>query len=621
MITFTYADILDRLQKNLSKRLENSGILMYSANQRLLEAVAEEMSELARYNEYLTNEAKWGLAQNMSSIMSQADFFGYVPHRMIGAKGILKVSTSRTFSGSWPYQINIPKFSQFYNGEYYFASYRDSSLFSTNNFTEVPVVQGIVRREEFPTTMYPDQALTKFTISIDNEHIENEILEVKVNGIIWRKVDFFGETEGLDDTIYVIKNNLDFSGISITFGDGLSSRKISSGDLIEVTYIETAGEEGEVLRVNSITQVISSFRDVNNNSVRLFCTNENRIDGGKNIESIESIRENAPVTFKTGTVLVTAQDYITAILETHIADKIVVWGESEQNMDNNRPLGTFIPLDENVVYVSGVTISEVEREASPLTEEQTSRIYESLVKRKSLTDILKFIEAKITFFDVQTRIFYDKTEYDAGSAKTLVTADLLDHYSITHKDRMFMEKLFFSQYYSYINELAPVKYHVTDLTLFQVNPFNEELQSGYGLSMDIGHTLIRPGSINMYIRSIDEDLSENHPYSYKNGWFKVATDDGTGNFITEEIPDFNSEIPDNGDTFEIDFVVLDEKFEYFNGIFPSAILKKGIPSGWIEHLQYKFEFKVNESQVDIIPKYRNQIFGINEVIVQTEGLA
>ena len=57
MIQFTYEDILERLQDNLSKRLENSGMLFYSTNQRILEAIAEELSEQMRYNEYLTNEA------------------------------------------------------------------------------------------------------------------------------------------------------------------------------------------------------------------------------------------------------------------------------------------------------------------------------------------------------------------------------------------------------------------------------------------------------------------------------------------------------------------------------------------------------------------------------------
>lgn len=629
MIEFTYTKILENLKSNLSKRLGNSGLLFFSTNQRILEAVAEELSELMRYNEYLTNEAKWSTAQNISSLVAQADFFGYVPHRKVGAVGELTVSSSRNFNGSWLYQIDIPKFSQFYNGEYYFASYKDISLFPTEVKTKIPVVQGLVRHEEFPTSMYNEIELSDFSITIENDSIENEIFEVKVNDILWRQVSHFGESLGQDDLIYRIKTTLDFSGVIVIFGNGLNSKKIESGDLIEVTYLETAGEYGEILRTNNVTQVISSFKDINNSPVALYCTNEKEITGGREIESLESIREKAPLTFTAGNALVTRQDYLSALLNTKIPDKVTVWGEIEQNEDHNRPTGTFIPLYENLIYVSGLTISDITQEALPLTESQQNRIQEILAPKKSLTDIIQYVDPKITYFDVYTHVRYDRALYSAEAVHAQVVESLMAKYSITNLERHFKENLYFSQYYEFINALDSVLYHETDITLFQITtPKNE---AGYFFNIDLGHALIRAQSIKIYIRNISESLSENHPYSFKQGWTHIATDDGLGSFESETIiaygevgdPDM---IPDVGSTFEVYSTTSIDSISYKTGTFKNAIgellkfkINKGIPANWHNSLQIKIEFKIGDSQISILPINRNQIFGIQNVIALTEG--
>ena len=87
MITFTYEAILERLKENLKSKLGNSDMLFFSTNQRILEAIAEELSEQMRYDEYLMRESKWSTSQNLSSVLNQIDFFNYVPHRMIGCTG------------------------------------------------------------------------------------------------------------------------------------------------------------------------------------------------------------------------------------------------------------------------------------------------------------------------------------------------------------------------------------------------------------------------------------------------------------------------------------------------------------------------------------------------------
>ena len=624
MIQFTYDKILERLQDNLSKRLDNSGMLFYSTNQRILEAIAEELSEQMRYNEYLTNEAKWSTAQNISSLIAQSDFFGYTPHRKIGAKGELTVSSSPTFNGAWAYQIDIPKFSQFSNGENFYTSYESIKLFSANNSIQVPVIQGLVRTETFPTSMFSDIELTNHMISVENDSIENEILEVRVNNVIWKKIGYFGESPSKDALLYKVTNTFDFSGITIQFGDGLVSKKIVSGDQISVTYLETEGELGEVLRTNSVTKVISSFKDINNTPKILYCKNTEEITGGREIEDIETIRQTAPVTFKTGDTLVTQQDYLAALLATLIPDKVVVWGEAEQNMDENQPIGSFIPLTENLIFVSALVISDVTKEASPLIQGQINTIQNLLAPKKSLTDIINFVDPKITFLEMHCRVYFDKQSYTPDSVRNIVTEALEEKYAISNPSRSFKENLYFSQYYAFINELTPVTYHTTTLFLSQVEVFKEGVGTSYRLDIDLGFSGIRKGSVKLSIRSIDETLSSNHPYSPENevnklngGWFLIATDDGAGEFISEPVPTFEG-IPDSGETFEIEPNVLTEGFDYQTGVEPGLTVKKGIPADWHDSLQVKVEFQTGDTEVDVVPRRRNQIFSLSRVVVYTE---
>lgn len=623
MTQFDYESILSRLKDNLSKRLESSGILFHSTNQRLLEAVAEELAEDMQYDEYLTNEAKWSTAQNISSLMAQTEFFNYKAHRKIGAKGELTVSSSKTFNGTWSHQIEIPKFSQFYNGTYYFTSYEAATLFSTNASVSVPVVEGVVITESFATTMYTDLQLTSYTIAIDDDSIENSVFQVTVNNVVWTKVDSFSEADDETSTIYVVDTNNDFSGITITFGDGVSSKKIMSGDEIEVTYVQTNGKDGEVLQSDSVTQVISEFTDASGSVVTLYCTNESYITGGEDDEDIESIRLNAPLAFRTGNNLATKQDYYTAILATGLPDMLNVWGEAEQNIDNNNPMGTFISLTENVIYVSGLTISEATGEITNLTSAQEDYIQEQIVDYKSLTDIVTFVDPKMTYFDINTVIYYDSTSYSADTLVTKIKSDLLKKYSISNSERTFKENLYFSQYYSYISSITDIMHHETDITLFQIANFTDNTSAIFNIELDF--ETIRPNSFNIYIRSTSSTISDSHPYSSANGWYLVASDDGEGTFTSQTIPEYEG-IPNQGESFNVHPINPLSTFSYDTGSFSDSegnlesIALSGIPNDLLSSIELKLEFKTGTTRVDIIPLKRYQVFGVNNVNVTAQGI-
>jgi hypothetical protein len=617
MITFDYDSILARLKSNLSTKLDNSGMLFFSTNQRILEAIAEELAEEMRYDEYLTNEAKWTTAQNISSIMSQTEFFGYQAHRKIGSSGNLKVSSSSSFNSSWNRTVTIPKFSQFSNGTLSFSSSSNINLLPSNTYVDVPVIQGVLRTEEYTiSSSYTDDELINFVIEIENEDFENTLYEVKVNGVVWTEVDNFGESSGEDDTLFKIKTKIDFSGVDFTFGDGLTSKKLEIGDTVEIKYLETAGSESEILLTNNVTQVLSSFTDSSGRTVKLYCTNEDQLIGGMDEEDIDTIRDNAPLTFKVGSRIISRVDYLSFIQDTNLVDLVTVWGEAEINTDRGKDIGTYISTSENVVHVSALSISETTGEGIPITSSTQESIKELLEPVKSLTDLVQFTDPIITYFDVSSIIYYSPTRYSSAQAISNVQNALLEEYGI--ENASFKQDLYFSQYYAFLNNLDSVIYHVSDITLFQVIGVDtDNTGTNYEFEINLLHENIRPTSFSIYIKSIDSTIDSEHPYS---DWYKIAEDDGLGQFTSETVPTFSG-IPDSGDTFEVSFQnPLVGEFDYSSGrgiddssSLETIIIGKGIPSDWQSDLRVKLEFKTGTLTVDIIPTERYQLYAISSV--------
>lgn len=128
----------------------------------------------------------------------------------------------------------------------------------------------------------------------------------------------------------------------ITFGDGINGRKLEEGDLVAVYYLQSSGNEGIVgpgALSNSPNKLLFNtpvFSEIQNS---LNKENFNFVDAAqfsqllfenvagstlpKDIETVDSIRKNAPANFKSQYRLVTASDiesYIRTNFDKFVAD-------------------------------------------------------------------------------------------------------------------------------------------------------------------------------------------------------------------------------------------------------------------------------------------------------------
>jgi hypothetical protein len=251
--------------------------------------------------------------------MSQTEFFNYVPHRKVGSKGIIRVSTDPDFIGDYPVTIDIPKYTEFSNGTTSFVSTTSRILSPGQDYIDIDVIQGVPKSKQYEITsaQFPD-GTDYVELILDNDSIENTMYDVSVNGITWSNVEHIRLAVDGEDQVYVIKNAIDMSGIVLQFGNDVFGKKLSIGDIVTLEFVETKGENGNILSANNVTTILGDFIDSNSQPVDLYCKNTDIIVGGTDYESIEAIRVNAPRSYQTGDRAMTRQDYETIIKELEL---------------------------------------------------------------------------------------------------------------------------------------------------------------------------------------------------------------------------------------------------------------------------------------------------------------
>lgn len=565
-LQFDFDSTRTRLLRSLRSKSAWSNILPYSTNTRLIDSVAESIAELAEYDEYLTRETKWRIAQNRSSLVNQADILNYTAHRKISAKGPLRVSTSEEVADisvrkweetfgyntgdrvvyddgntsrlyeaqttilpsieddpndpppetnewdrvdvSYGANIEIPIRSVFSNGgDLQVTNVEKFVLTSDDDYVDIDVVQGTPRSEFREATGANYEEFT-----IENSSIDNSEYEVRVNGLLWEEVNDL-RLSNEDDTNYELRTLPDGSGVVLRFGNDVFGRTLESGDQVEFRFVETDGIEGNITSVDTINEIESSFYDVNGTQVELYVINDETVGGGDGLESTESIRTNAPRLFQTGGRATSKSDYQVLLETFDFVSRAIAWGAYEYNIDNNNPPGTFVPSQENIVHIAAFTTS-----GEGLNRFQKDEVRFRVNAVKAPTDIIKFEPVSIIHLIFNISAFVKDRAFTLSSVKNTIREELSTEYDINNRD--FAQNLHRSDYVAFIDDIDGVYYHNTTVDLYEVFDF----ESGYALSWRFGIYPLEPNSVKVYIR-IKPEIDPTSTYEL------VARDNGDGGLV------------------------------------------------------------------------------------------
>ena len=462
---YTYNGLVTEIQSRLSLLSDWNKILYYGVYQRIVDMLAYTGEKLVYLAEFLYREAKWITAEKRDSLVKLAKWLGYIPYRKTGAIGTLQISADSTFNPAYTYagkEIRIPRWATFIDVDNTLSVYATDNVFyytGTVGDIDVAVKEGTPKEFLYIATGIVNETISLYSDSTDNDELQIWVVD-SANGFLY--------DVNITSNLYLINNIVDYyceiensaayDYIKIIFGDGINSKKLSSGERILIKYSDTKGSLGDITSSDAITVIKTTLTDEDNVVVTLYCTHADGIVGGTEIEDIESIRNNAPNLFQIGGILSSVENWMAAIDAAPYVNKSKVWTIESLGGSTN-------VSDQNLVYVTAVSNTGEDLTATQKTSLETDYI----LPKKCLTEIVSFetLQKVYARFDVTAKISANKT----FSVVDLDIKDALNtQYDILNAD--FQQNIYESNFYRVIDAITDIVYHSSEIYYLEkdINP-------------------------------------------------------------------------------------------------------------------------------------------------------
>jgi hypothetical protein len=350
-----FTNIKQKLKSHFQKKTEfNDYDFEASGLSNILDVLAYNTHVNGLTANYSLNEAFLTTAQLRSSVVSHAQTLGYEVQSSTAAKAIVNLSLNLTGVSGRPAQIALAKGTTFTSSidgvsytfrtrETFYALDNGSGVynFKASDDTEnISIFEGVEKiktflvgeKDERQVYVIPDATMDTSTAVV-------EVYETASSST-------FLTYTPLSQAINVDANTTHFSiyespngFYELNFGDGISFGKSPEpGEKVVVTYLSNKGAAAN----NGTVFTPSSTITINSIAYPLNTVTVTESTGGAPKQTIESIRQLAPIAFAAQKRLVTSLDY-KAMIETNFAQvkNAAVWS-GDQN----------VPIDFGAIYIS-----------------------------------------------------------------------------------------------------------------------------------------------------------------------------------------------------------------------------------------------------------------------------
>ena len=325
LVNFTDLDF-DQIKSSLKDYLrENSDFTDYDFEGSNLSNIIDVLAYntyISSYNaNMISNEVFIDSATLRENVVALARNIGYTPRSRTAAKAIISFFVDTTGFTTKPVTLTLKK-GIVTTSASVFGS--ESYSFCVPSDITVPVVDGIATFNN--VTIYEGTFLTSnFTVTADNPappsryilenaNIDTSTLEVTIRETLSStssKKYSFSDTliEVTSSSRVYFVQEIDDQRYELIFGDGVFGEKLKALNYIEVSYITTSGEAANgVSSFNFNGRVVDNNNNLVSTGISLLATTNESV-GGKEIESVDSIKRFAPKIYSTFNRAVTAGDY------------------------------------------------------------------------------------------------------------------------------------------------------------------------------------------------------------------------------------------------------------------------------------------------------------------------
>tara|TARA_B110000977_G_C11087792_1_gene495447 strand:+ start:2826 stop:4661 length:1836 start_codon:yes stop_codon:yes gene_type:complete len=383
-----------------------------SAMSVLLDVLAYNTHYNGIYTNLAVNEMFLDSASKRSSVVSLAKMLGYLPRSVRASTATVNVTVSSPVGS--PASLTLPGLSEFttqIDGVAY-TFYNQSSISITPNalgayiFQNVPIIQGTPLSYSYGVT-----AGTKYIIP--NENADLSTLTVRVqedqNSSAYTTYTFADNITDVSSTTraFFLKE-IDELLYEVYFGDGIIGFAPPNGSRLLLNYFVTDGDVA-----NGATSFTYTGSSISGGTVSI--NTVSAAEGGQEIETIDSIRFNAPRNYSAQNRAVTSEDYkvILPNLFSNI-DSVNVWGGE----DNNPPIygKVFIAIKP----LSGETLSNATKDL----------IKNTILKDKNVVSIIpEVVDPKYLYIKLTATVYYNSqnTSRTADTIKALVRDTIINY--------------------------------------------------------------------------------------------------------------------------------------------------------------------------------------------------
>lgn len=401
----------------------------------LLDALTFNTQNNAFYFNMLASEFFLGTAQKRESVVSRAQELGYTSRSAASSNAIIDirltssniVNTSLVMPAGTAFTTSVDgKTYRFVTLDDVVSTDRDLSLLANRavfTFRNVPIYEGTPL---ISTTIIDENTLGG--VVIPNKNIDTSLLRITV-----------AESEAVDLAVQYSpgRNLLDISPTSnvyfveeindqlyrISFGDDSIGKAIKLGNKVVIKYLVTSGAAPNGARLFTLASTIQTVVGVFSYTVI------QPAQGGADIETVDSVKFNAPLIYSAQNRAVVPKDYISIINREYAGLKsVVVWG-GEDN----------VPIALGYVFIS---IKPTDRES--LTNLEKEQIEINLKDNYCPVAIIPVVvDPEIIYLNITAAVKYNSNVAVAGpdAIKTKVTNTIVT-YGQSDLDQ-------FSQYFRY----------------------------------------------------------------------------------------------------------------------------------------------------------------------------
>ena len=353
------------------------------------------------------NESFIDSAQIRANVVSRAKLLGYTPKSKSAAMATISLSFDSSVNR------NLSTFT-LYKGQTLTASVDDvtytyitiddytATLDELNNryvFDSIDIYQGKMKEVTFVVESGNiDQKYIIDDVNIDLANMTVDVFENQYSTAVETYALFESLSNiGPSTAAYFINENYN-GNYEIKFGDNIFGKKPASLNIIKVNYLSTEGQNGNGANV---------FTWATPGTVTPTITVLSRATNGSEKEDIESIRQNAPLSFITQNRAVTSGDYKTLINQIlNNIETVSVWGGEDND-----------PPQYGKVYASVKPFNDI-----ALTDLDKIYLLKELESRRVIGIQPILIDPEFTYIYLDILFKYDsnRTSLSTGQLSTLI---------------------------------------------------------------------------------------------------------------------------------------------------------------------------------------------------------